>query len=636
MASPLPPDPYVALGVPKDVTPAAVKAAHRKLVLKCHPDKVTDPAAKQAAADEFHKIQTAYEILIDEDRRARYDAQVRLASLKREAMERQSASTSRGQDARPTYASYRSSQESNNGRADYPRTTERATPLYEERRPAYAATGYFDVPPRAGARKESREPEYERTPRRSVHEPKEKVRAFTRDPKDVERAGRKEKSKNSQKEMHRERDRKYSNPDGDSDSESDEYDRWQRRQREEDEERKTREAERRAREIYYEQQRRDKEQASSGHFDDRTRKMFLQDAGARDYIQGSRSRHRPDLEHRPSLTRAASTRDRVESVRTSERRPSGLARQHSVRPQTAGRDAEPLRRPPREERERRSSADVVDEPVRPPPLSTSKSSPAEIRLPTDKPRAQSLQPGSEFWPEMPQPKRAETMPYHRSSDAAQTKGTYTRSTEPTSTASPVAAAPEYAGRSPTTKYSYGSQYADDAEYPTPDGYRTADSYRTEYREPTGSARPSLSRKLTRSPSPIRDNRAPRESREPRERARTSSERYGSSVRPPPLPSRTTSYVYQSSAQPGVKLPDRSRPSMPRINTRDTGLFGEISGSPQQQYSPFSPPASESARYTRDIRPENIRTQSGYGYSTNKKTVFERPSNSRGGSVVYAR
>lgn len=37
MASPLPPDPYLALGVPKDATSAAVKMAHRKLVLKCHP-----------------------------------------------------------------------------------------------------------------------------------------------------------------------------------------------------------------------------------------------------------------------------------------------------------------------------------------------------------------------------------------------------------------------------------------------------------------------------------------------------------------------------------------------------------------------------------------------------------------------
>ncbi|EGP87087.1 uncharacterized protein MYCGRDRAFT_29543, partial [Zymoseptoria tritici IPO323] len=64
---------YIALGVPKDATPAAIKTAHRKLVLKFHPDKVTDPAAKEAASDQFHRIQTAYEILIDEDRRGRYD-----------------------------------------------------------------------------------------------------------------------------------------------------------------------------------------------------------------------------------------------------------------------------------------------------------------------------------------------------------------------------------------------------------------------------------------------------------------------------------------------------------------------------------------------------------------------------------
>ncbi|KAK7703762.1 hypothetical protein SLS57_010799 [Botryosphaeria dothidea] len=89
MGPPLPPDPYVALGVPKDATPAAIKAAYRKLALKTHPDKFPDPVLKAERQAEFFKIQQAYEIIGDADKRERYDAQVRLVELRREAMERQ-------------------------------------------------------------------------------------------------------------------------------------------------------------------------------------------------------------------------------------------------------------------------------------------------------------------------------------------------------------------------------------------------------------------------------------------------------------------------------------------------------------------------------------------------------------------
>merc|ERR1712072_838130 len=69
MSSPLPEDPYISLGVAKDATPQTIKTQYRKLVLKFHPDKVQDPALKQAAVDEFHKIQKAYEVVGDEDKR---------------------------------------------------------------------------------------------------------------------------------------------------------------------------------------------------------------------------------------------------------------------------------------------------------------------------------------------------------------------------------------------------------------------------------------------------------------------------------------------------------------------------------------------------------------------------------------
>lgn len=83
MTSPLPPDPYKALGLSNDAETAAIKSAYRKLVLQCHPDKVQDAKLKAIKQDEFQKVQEAYELLSDDVRRAQYDEQVIMA-LKRE------------------------------------------------------------------------------------------------------------------------------------------------------------------------------------------------------------------------------------------------------------------------------------------------------------------------------------------------------------------------------------------------------------------------------------------------------------------------------------------------------------------------------------------------------------------------
>ncbi|KPI44595.1 uncharacterized protein AB675_8801 [Cyphellophora attinorum] len=89
----LPPDPYDALGVAKDADVSAIKSAHRKLVLKCHPDRIQDPALKEKGKEAFQKIQQAYELLTDPSKKARYDDQVRLAALRREAMARDGPTT---------------------------------------------------------------------------------------------------------------------------------------------------------------------------------------------------------------------------------------------------------------------------------------------------------------------------------------------------------------------------------------------------------------------------------------------------------------------------------------------------------------------------------------------------------------
>ncbi|KAJ4013975.1 hypothetical protein NW752_005686 [Fusarium irregulare] len=104
------PDPYKILGVAKDAQLPEIRSAHRKLVLKCHPDKVQDPTLKAQKQDEFQRVQTAYELLADEKERKRYDDQARLAELREQmrakaaasASSRQTSAAASPSSARPT------------------------------------------------------------------------------------------------------------------------------------------------------------------------------------------------------------------------------------------------------------------------------------------------------------------------------------------------------------------------------------------------------------------------------------------------------------------------------------------------------------------------------------------------------
>lgn len=61
---------YEILGVPRDADAKAIKEAFRKLALKYHPDRNSDPAAEVC----FKEIAEAYAVLSDPRKRARYDA----------------------------------------------------------------------------------------------------------------------------------------------------------------------------------------------------------------------------------------------------------------------------------------------------------------------------------------------------------------------------------------------------------------------------------------------------------------------------------------------------------------------------------------------------------------------------------
>lgn len=93
MNAPLPPDPYKALGVDSNANAANIKTAYRKLVLKCHPDKFPDPTLKALKQEEFQRVQQAYEILGNEDKKKEYDLEVQAKRLKEELNKRGGSTT---------------------------------------------------------------------------------------------------------------------------------------------------------------------------------------------------------------------------------------------------------------------------------------------------------------------------------------------------------------------------------------------------------------------------------------------------------------------------------------------------------------------------------------------------------------
>lgn len=64
-------DYYEVLGVSRDATKEEIKKAYRKLAMKYHPDMNKDNP--KAAEEKFKEISEAYEVLVDDEKRARYD-----------------------------------------------------------------------------------------------------------------------------------------------------------------------------------------------------------------------------------------------------------------------------------------------------------------------------------------------------------------------------------------------------------------------------------------------------------------------------------------------------------------------------------------------------------------------------------
>lgn len=65
---------YAVLAVSKNATPEEIKTGYRRMALQWHPDVCKE----FGAADQFHRIQEAYDILSSIGKRARYDAGLQL------------------------------------------------------------------------------------------------------------------------------------------------------------------------------------------------------------------------------------------------------------------------------------------------------------------------------------------------------------------------------------------------------------------------------------------------------------------------------------------------------------------------------------------------------------------------------
>ncbi|KAF2275098.1 DnaJ-domain-containing protein [Westerdykella ornata] len=608
MAATLPPDPYLALGVSKDADAATIKSTYRKLALKCHPDKVTDESLKKQKQEEFHKIQQAYEILCDDEKRKKYDAEVRFMEKLR---------NERGPQADVKAARYETRTAAPAG-ASFGAT---GAGRYEERRPrSYEDDRYFED--RAARKYDT----YEAYPRASRSSREKESSRSTKASTDRTRS---ERTKTRDREERRERSGKFVYVEDDSSS-TDEKARYEsdyrrrsdddRRRHDEDEiRRKAAEDRRKAEERRSYEEAKEPRRHRSGEAElDRQRKLSELEQDAVRYIHLSRV----EAEARPSASRASSSRDtrpdpyesrssrpRPDTVRRSSARPRD-------RPSSSGRDSH---------RDRRGVPEIVDweeERRAPPSFKHSSSSPAEIHIPRATPqRSHTDYPDGHRGSTSPTPqfRRSETMPTVPSSSSSRRKEASARpSGLRTSETADLPPFTEYPSVPPplSTKYYH---------YPTPGGgvslrpedVTASSGHRTVLHEP--------SRYRARSPSPL--SRPPMGANRPAvaEPVRMTSSSSSSAIPPPPL-GRSSSRVSPTRGR-GERLygeisPDALRRERERERERESARH-------QTKFDKVS--------YAPKIGPEDIRWSASRGRETEKERgdgSYTKPSLSRYATYVY--
>lgn len=569
MSTPLPPDPYVALGLAKDATAAQIKTTYRKLVLKCHPDKVTDESKKAEASDQFHRIQQAYEILSDEGRKSRYDAHVKLAEQRKQSM-----------NSRPPVEVRTAAYEmptSGPGRATF--TARGPERVYEERRPERSdSDDYFGSGTRTASRKHD---DYERQAKKAAAPPprddRDRARVVERERRESERLSRTDKRRTRDQDTKRDRDRKYSTYDEDNDADL------------------RHEAERRrkaAEEAARDKELRERERAKVER--ERERERGFREERGRDKDDYERERERPSRrgyddsaqyysrleddvmayqgrDKRPSLSRSASTATKTETYvdRSSSRPTPVFVRRHSTKP------AAPSPQPRRDRDRKMSVPDILESDerrpaTRPTTLYTSTSSPSSIKLPRGVERGPPIRSASmkvdeRDVPPMPVPiRRSETMPNISPKRAKDSKPSNLRETEFSGGYPTPSASPDYAP-SPTTHKTY--------HYPRREPSTSRDDL--DYRRPLERDYDrERDRRIHHSPEPIRPSKS------------SATPRYAAAPQPPPI--RTNpSYNSSSYTTESPTSYTNPRPSPTRREThRDYEAGPKVS----------TPKANSSARY----------------------------------------
>lgn len=544
MSSPPVPDPYQALGIPKDATSTTIKSTYRKLALKFHPDKVTDESQKESAAENFHRIQQAYEILGDDEKRAKYDATIKLAELRREVLQRQQHQPPPQSQPPPQayryppppqqspYTASRPPPSPAAARPDVrvpdikiptgsPRASAtyniRPEPRYETMRPSvYVDDDLYDDP---SSRPSSRKQSYaEKDPRRHLSRSESDRKIYV----EKERSSRHDRRKNNDKDRRRDRESKrtYVVDDG-SDSDTIEIPMPRSRGLDRD----FREPDTRD----YRHGRGRYSSESEDFLDDATRRL----TSAHDYISSVNVSRDGDDRRKPSLRNPTveSLRDRESTRRSSARSPT----KESSYP----RDYERQRQNSEPQVLFRSSDPFASRPG----LEKTHSSPAAAER-----RSRTLNTPKSTHYDIPTMKRAETMPTPSSSSSR-------RPDPPSRGESKLRQSAEMHHGLPTPGTSPPHDSFTNSRPTTRSKSYVIEKDRTRELSPR-----TVDRRLTRSPSPLAEKQETNSSRPRMTRSSTSRRsKPSSSAVPPPPPPLNTSGSYGT---PGLDTPISAVPRPP--------------------------------------------------------------------------
>ncbi|KAL5336506.1 hypothetical protein BJX70DRAFT_279901 [Aspergillus crustosus] len=318
-------DLYETLGVAKDATSAEIKASHRKLVLRCHPDKIKDESLRSEAQDQFQRVQQAYEVLSDDTSRTKYDNKVKLAELKREMMAR-GASYSRS-----TPREYR------DGR------------IYEERVPADARSSneaFFDEQerftesPRPTSRKHD---DYGSRTRSKPTEEKRRSRAppasatrAAKEARETTRASRADRDKHRTKERRRQAYDKQTYPDSDSfDSDSDQSEVYYVAVKRPSESKRHRDSKSKPTEPNRRSGARRRDEDDDDYSDTRDRKHDEQYSVAQNYIRRSKETIAPETDRKHRSSHSPLRYDSPEPEARHSARSSRRSTRETTRPPTS-------------------------------------------------------------------------------------------------------------------------------------------------------------------------------------------------------------------------------------------------------------------------------------------------------------